>query len=45
MAFPPLAYTDRGGVGSVTSALQVARELAVPAAPEPEDEDEQPLAA
>ncbi|NYF33841.1 ParB/RepB/Spo0J family partition protein [Sphingopyxis sp. JAI108] len=45
MAFPPSAYTDRGGVGSVKSARRVAHELAVPAAPEPEGEDEQPLAA
>jgi len=45
MAFPPSAYTTRGGVGSVKSARRVAHELAVPAAPEPEGEDEQPLAA
>lgn len=45
MAFPPAAYTDRGGVGSVKSARRVAHELAVPPAPEPEVEDEQPLAA
>jgi len=45
MAFPPFAYTDRGGVGSVKSARRVAHELAVPAAPELEGEDEQPLAA
>lgn len=46
MAFPPSAYTSRGGVGSVKSARRVAHELAVPAAPAaPEPEDEQPLAA
>ena len=45
MAFPPSAYTTRGGVGSVKSARRVAHELAVPAAPEPDAEDEQPLAA
>ncbi len=45
MAFPPSAYTDRGGVGSVKSARRVAHELAVPAAPEPNAEQEQPLAA
>lgn len=45
MAFPPSAYTARGGVGSVRSARRVAHELAVPAAPAPEGEDEQPLAA
>ncbi|WP_447952522.1 ParB/RepB/Spo0J family partition protein [Sphingopyxis chilensis] len=45
MAFPPSAYTTRGGVGSVKSARRVAHELAVPAAPEPDTEDEQPLAA
>jgi len=45
MAFPPSAYTDRGGVGSVKSARRVAHELAVPAAPDPEGEQEQPLAA
>lgn len=45
MAFPPSAYTDRGGVGSVTSARRVAHELATPAASEPEVEDEEPLAA
>ena len=45
MAFPPSAYTTRGGVGSVQSARRVAHELAAPAAPEPEAEDAQPLAA
>jgi ParB family transcriptional regulator, chromosome partitioning protein len=45
MAFPPAAYTERGGVGSVKSTRRVAHELAVPAVPEPEVEDEQPLAA
>ncbi|WP_234716076.1 chromosome partitioning protein ParB [Sphingopyxis macrogoltabida] len=45
MAFPPSAYTTRGGVGSVKSARRVAHELAVPAAPEPDAEDEQHLAA
>lgn len=45
MAFPPSAYTDRGGVGSVRSARRVAHELAVPAAPEPDTQDERPLAA
>ncbi len=45
MTFPPSAYTDRGGVGSVKSARRVAHELAVPAAPEPDAEDAQPLAA
>jgi ParB family chromosome partitioning protein len=45
MAFPPSAYTTRGGVGSVKSARRVAHELAVPAAPEPEVEEQSPLAA
>jgi len=45
MAFPPSAYTDRGGVGSVKSARRVAHELAVPAAPEPDADDARPLAA
>ncbi|MBJ7498287.1 MAG: ParB N-terminal domain-containing protein [Sphingopyxis sp.] len=45
MAFPPSAYTARGGVGSVRSARRVAHELAAPTAPEPDAEDEQPLAA
>ena len=45
MAFPPSAYTTRDGVGSVKSARRVAHELAVPAAPDPEGEEEQPLAA
>ena len=45
MAFPPSAYTTRGGVGSVKSARRVAHELAAPAAPEPDAEDAQPLAA
>src|SRR3546814_10471041 len=45
MAFPPSAYTTRGGVGSVKSARRVAHELAAPAALEPAAEDEQPLAA
>ena len=45
MAFPPSAYTTRGGVGSVKSAPRVAHELAAPAAPEPDAKDAQPLAA
>lgn len=45
MTFPPSAYTDRGGVGSVKSARRVAQELAVPATPERDAEDAQPLAA
>ena len=45
MVFPPSAYTARGGVGSVKSARRVAHQLAMPAAPEPEVEDEEPLAA
>ena len=45
MAFPPSAYTTRGGVGSVKSARRVAHELAAPAASEPDAEDGQPLAA
>ena len=45
MAFPPSAYTTRGGVGSVRSARRVAHELAAPAASEPDAEPEQPLAA
>ena len=45
MAFPPSAYTTRGGVGSMASAARVAHELAAPTAPESAAEDEQPLAA
>lgn len=45
MAFPPSAYTTRGGVGSVKSARRAAHELAAPAAPAPDTKDEQPLAA
>ena len=45
MAFPPSAYTARGGVGSMKSARRVAQELAAPTAPELDAEDEQPLAA
>ena len=45
MAFPPSAYTTRGGVGSVKSARRVAHELAAPAASEPDAEDGPPLAA
>ncbi len=45
MAFPPSAYTTRGGVGSMASAARVAHEPAAPTAPESAAEDEQPLAA
>ena len=53
MAFPPAAYTDRGGVGSVAAAARVAAVTAmappetapVPALPAPECEPAMPLAA
>ena len=45
MAFPPSAYTTRGGVGSIKSARPVPYELAAPAAPVPDAEDPQSLAA
>jgi ParB family chromosome partitioning protein len=53
MAFPPAAYTSRGGVGSVAAAARVAavtpmalpETAAVLALPAPEAEPEMPLAA
>lgn len=51
MAFPPTAYTTRGGVGSVTAAARVRYALAAEAAPNPTedreaaDSEEQRLAA
>ena len=51
MAFPPNAYTSRGGVGSVKSAARVAFDLSASVAPAPAEEssapdrDEPPLAA
>lgn len=47
MAFPPTAYTGRGGVGSVSAAATVEAARTVEAEPEPEvlPEDEQKLAA
>jgi len=51
MAFPPSAYTARGGVGSVRAAARVAFELSAPADPDPAelegvpDSEEPPLAA
>jgi len=52
IAFPPAAYTTRGGVGSVAAAARVAAvapanppEAAIPALPAPEAEPQMPLAA
>jgi len=52
IAFPPAAYTTRGGVGSVAAAARVATvapanppEAAIPALPAPEAEPQMPLAA
>lgn len=51
MAFPPTAYTSRGGVGSVKATARVAFELSTPADAGPAeqggaaDDDEAPLAA
>ncbi|MGR4891039.1 ParB/RepB/Spo0J family partition protein [Sphingopyxis sp. LARHCG72] len=51
MAFPPTAYTSRGGVGSVKAAAQAAFELSAPADPDPDQQDREsgaegtPLAA
>ncbi|MDO9441759.1 MAG: hypothetical protein Q7T73_12795, partial [Beijerinckiaceae bacterium] len=50
MAFPPTAYTSRGGVGSVKSAARVAFELSASIVPLTEDSsepesDDPPLAA
>ena len=51
MAFPPTAYTVRGGVGSVKAAARVAFDLSASADPDPiqqggaSDSDQTPLAA
>ena len=50
MAFPPSAYTSRGGVGSVKAAARVAFDLSASIVPLTEDSsgpetDEPPLAA
>ncbi len=39
MAFPPTAYTSRGGVGSVKAAARVAFDLSAPADPDPHQQD------
>ena len=39
MAFPPTAYTSRGGVGSVKAAARVAFDLSAPADPDPDQQD------
>ena len=44
MAFPPTAYTARGGVGSVTAAARVRYELSANAAPVPAEQDSEPAA-
>lgn len=44
MAFPPSAYTARGGVGSVTAAARVRYELSANAAPVPAEQDSEPAA-
>ena len=45
MAFPPSAYTARGGVGSVTADARVGVELAASINAEGEGREERPLAA
>lgn len=44
MAFPPTAYTTRGGVGSVKAAARVRHELAASAVPVPTAQDSEPAA-
>ena len=39
MAFPPTAYTSRGGVGSVKAAARVAFDLSAPAYLDPDQQD------
>ncbi len=44
MAFPPTAYTSRGGVGSVKAAARVAFELSTPADAGPAEQESEPAA-
>lgn len=43
MAFPPTAYTARGGVGSVTAAARVRYALAAEVAADPSEDQEMPV--